>query len=119
MSRKRRLWTVADFALFVLDDDSRAACRRAKRLLVRLNEKHDRTILHWDGRKFVFFPATLARLEADLFAPIESIEFRLEALEAMAEEGIERLSAEHRQIASQTAQNTREIARLKSRGRAA
>ena len=119
MSRKKRVWSVAEFALFVLSDDSKAACKRALRMLNRLDVKHDGAVLHRDAGKYYVYPATLARLEADLFAPIESLEFRVEALEELTEEGLERLSADNRCLAAQTAQNTRDISKLRSRGRAA
>lgn len=104
--RKKRVWTVADFALHAYADDSPAACLRARRLLKRLDEKHGGALLvpsKGTNREYTFAPATLARLEPDLFAPIESLEVRFDALE----EDVGELRADQRRIVSQVGANTR------------
>src|SRR5688572_13294587 len=68
--RKKRVWTVADFARHAYGgDDSGPACRRARRWLKRLDAKHGGQLLiptTGVNREFTFYPAVLARLEADL-----------------------------------------------------
>lgn len=117
--RKKRIWTIADFARHAYSDDSEAACLRARRFLIRLNVKHGGKLLMpsvGTNRGYTFFPATLARLEADLFAPVESLEFRVDALE----EGLDVAREDQRSIVSQTRNNSRDIAQLKrQRNRAA
>ena len=108
-TRKKRVWTVADFA-----HHAGISPRQARRLLLRLDAKHKRKLLipsTGTNRVYTLFPAVLARLEPDLFAPIESLEFRVEALE---EDACTHARAQ-KMIASQVGANTREIERLKRR----
>lgn len=113
--RRKRVWTVADFARHAFDGDaSDPACRRARRILVRLDAKHGGKILiatPGTNRLFTFYPAVLARLEPDLFAPIESLEFRVEDIEDRLDEAI----ANERMIAAQVRQNTSDVATLQRR----
>ncbi len=112
--RKKRVWSVADFALHAYGESSPAACLRARRFLKRLDAKHDGELLQpskGTNREYTFMPATLARLEPDLFEPIESLEVKLDALE----EDVGELRADQRRIVMQTGANTREIQRLKTR----
>lgn len=116
--RKKRVWTVSDFALHAYNDDSAQACRRARRYLVRLNQKHGGQILLstvGTNREYSFHPAILARLEPDLFTAIESLEFRLDAVE----EDLGDIRATQRLTILQMGHNSRDIARLQSRRPAA
>src|SRR5690606_37787541 len=120
--RRRRIWTVADFAIHAYREDSEPARRRARRHLKRLDAKHGGRLLipsSGTNREYTFYPAVLARLEPDLFSPVESIEFRVDELEATVEESFEELTSRQRIHAAQIAQNSRDIARLKVRVRAA
>jgi hypothetical protein len=110
--RKRRVWTVGDFAAH-----AGLSHGRALRLLKRLDDKHRGAVLipsAGSNRSYTLFPATLARLEPDLFAPIESLEFRVEALE----ESADGMKLDQRRIVLQVGQNTRDIARIRSYARA-
>jgi hypothetical protein len=112
--RKRRIWTIADFARHAYADDSEAACLRARRYLIRLNAKHGGALLRPSvgvNRGYTCLPAPLARLEADLLAPVESLEFRVDELE----ESLDVTREDQRAIVSQTRNNSREIAQLKRR----
>lgn len=112
-ARRQRVWTVADFARHAYDDDSPQACRRARRFLKKLDAKHGGTLLipsAGTNREFTFYPATLARLEEDLFSPIESIEFRLDAVEEAAADA----NMLARKTALQCGENTRAIAHLRA-----
>jgi len=81
---------------------------RDERLLKRLDAKHRGRLLipsAGTNREFTFFPAMLARLEPDLFHPVEDLEPRVEELvEAVAE-----LRAAQRQIARAVGDNTRAL----------
>lgn len=122
-SRKKRVWTVADFARHAYGgDDSPPACRRARRHLKRLDAKHGGQLLiptTGTNREFTFYVAKLARLEAELFSPVESLEFRVDEIESIVEDSYSRLSTDQKIIASQTTQNSRDIAKLKARVQAA
>ncbi len=117
--RKQRIWNVAIFAMHAYNDDSESACLRARRYLKRLNEKHGGKLLIPSAgvnRAFTFHPATLARLEADLFTAVESLEFRVDELE----EGLDAVREDQSAIVSQTRNNSRDIAQLRrQRNRAA
>ena len=107
--RKKRIWTVADFAVHI-----GWHFLRARRFLLKLNEKHQGRLLipsNGTNRGWTFYPATLARLEPDLFAPIESIEVRLDEVE----EGLGEVRADLRRTVLQTGANTRDIAKIRSR----
>lgn len=106
---RKRVWNVADFATY-----AKMAHRRARRLLKRIDAKHGGQLLipsEGTNREFTFYPAVLARLEPDLFTPVESIEFRLDLIE----EDVAEAKRAAKIIAAQTGQNTRDIARLRSR----
>lgn len=112
--RKKRVWSVQDFARHAYGEDDEAACRRARRFLMRLDAKHEhKLLLRTSGanRGYSFMPATLARLEPDLFEPVESLEFRVEAVE----EKLDELTANERMIVSQVKQNSRDIAVMRMR----
>lgn len=114
--RKKRVWTVADFAVHAFNDDSDAACRRARRMLIRMNAKHGGALLipsEGTNRKYEFLRAVLARLEPDYFTPVESIELRLDTLED--EQGS--LRADQRRIVGTVGQHTRDIEALKAQTR--
>ncbi len=111
--RKKRVWTASDFAEHAYRETGDPARRRALRVLKRLDAKHGGALLiPSDGvnREFTFFPAALARLEPDLFTAIESLEFRVDALE----EADEQRRANERDVVAQVRQNSRDIARLRS-----
>lgn len=104
--RKKRVWKVADFA-----SHAGISHRSARRLLKRIDMKHGgRLLIPSDGsnREYSFLPAVLARLEPDYFSAVESLEFRLEEVE----EAVSTIAAQHRRLASQTGDNTRQIAQL-------
>lgn len=112
--RKQRVWTVATFAKHAFDDDSPPACRRARRLLKRIDAKHGgRLLIPSDGtnREFTFMPAVLARLEPDLFTPIASVEFRIEAVE----EDLGELRATQRRTIGQVGYLSRELTKVQKR----
>jgi hypothetical protein len=117
-SRKKRIWCVADFAQHAYGDDAPAARLRARRFLLRLHEKHGGKLLipsQGTNREYTFFPSTLARLEPDLFTPIESVEYRLDELE----DDVGELRVHQKRIVAQVGQNTRDVARLSKRARVA
>jgi hypothetical protein len=117
--RKLRVWNASLFALHAFGDDGDAARRRALRVLKRIDAKHAGALLivtEGTNREFTFYPATLARLEPDLFTAVESLEYRIDAVE----EAIDELKANERATVSQVLQVSRDIAKLRSsRGRAA
>jgi hypothetical protein len=109
--RRKRVWTVSDFARHAFDDESEPACRRARRFLKRLDDRHDGKLLipsTGTNREFTFLPSVLARLEPDLFTPVESLEFRLDE----AEEAIDTMKLDQRRIVAHVGQNTKDIGRL-------
>ncbi|MGE0792470.1 MAG: hypothetical protein AB7S26_42740 [Sandaracinaceae bacterium] len=111
--RKKRVWTVADFARH-----ANLTHRPARRMLTRLNAKHGGRLLipsAGANREYRFYPSTLARLEPDLFTPVESLEFRVEALE----EELGAARADQKRIAAQVGKNTRDVAQLRFEWRAA
>lgn len=111
--RKLRIWDVATFAKHAYDD-SQAAHTRAKRMLLKLNAKHGGALLlpsEGRTRSHTFYVATLYRLEPDLFAPVEDLTARIDALEEQFEE----LKANERAIVDQVAANSRAIASMRRR----
>lgn len=120
-TRKARVWSVADFARHVFGctgEPSPAQHLKARRMLRRLNAKHAGALLipsAGTNRAYTFYPATLARLEPDLFTPVESLEFRLDGVE----EELAELRVTQRRTVAQVGQNTRDIARLRTRPSAA
>jgi hypothetical protein len=102
---KRRVWSVADLAAH-----AGISHGRALRLLKRLNKKHRGKLLvpsAGANREYTFLPATLARLEPDLFAPVEDLEPRVTELE----ETVAELRAAQKRTVLQVGNNTRAIAR--------
>lgn len=109
---RKRVWSAADFARHAFSDDSDAACRRARRLLKKIDDRHNgRLLMSAPTGGFTFYPSVLVRLEPDLFTPIESLEFRLDTLE----EDVAETRRATKMIATQTGANTRDISKLKSR----
>lgn len=77
-----------------------------------LNTKHDGQLLipsAGTNREYTLLPATLARLERDLFEAIETLEARLDA----AEDAIDAVRTDQRDIVAQTRQNARDVAQLR------
>lgn len=112
-ARKLRVWNASLFALHAYGDDGDAARRRALRVLKRIDAKHAGALLIptlGTNREFTFYAATLARLEPDLFTAVESLEFRLDAVE----EAIDEMRANERAIVSQMGQNARDIVKLRA-----
>ncbi len=104
--RKKRVWNVSDFA-----EHAQLSHGQAKRLLKKLDARHGgRLLIPSDGanREYTFYPAVLSRLEPDLFAPVESLEFRLEELE----EKVDEQGANQKRIASQVGYLTRKVEQL-------
>jgi hypothetical protein len=113
---RKRVWRVRDFARHAFGDDSAPACIRARRLLLRLDAKHGGKLLAGaSSRGYTFRPALLAKLEPELFEPIDSVEARLDELEDLVDERVERLSADQRIIASTVAMHSRDLARMRAR----
>lgn len=117
--RRARVWTVADFVRHVYGGEPTPAKKlRARRWLLRLNRKHGgRLLIPSEGtnREYTLLPAMLARLEPELFKPIESLEFRVDELE----EELSEVKATQRRTISQVGQNSRDIARMRTRSSAA
>lgn len=112
--RKIRVWTVAMFAKHAFNDDRPPACRRARRLLKKIDKKHRGKLLIPSGgsnREFTFMPAVLMRLEPDYFTPVEAIEFRLDAVE----EEVGELRATQRRTIGQVGYLSREMTKLQRR----
>lgn len=92
--------------------------RQARELLKRLNEEVGGTLLRTTGGKkpeYTFFPAVLAKAKPEVFERLESLEEKVENLLEWREEQDGRT----KRIVAQTGQNTRDIARIRSRERAA
>lgn len=107
--RRKRVWTVADFAEFLGIPPS-----TAKALLLRLDEELNGTLLIRSAgvnRRYQFFPALLAKAKPEIFERVESLEARVEQL-ADAQDA---LRTSQTMIAQQVGHNTRDIARLKAR----
>ena len=118
--RRARVWATIDFArhLYGTPSPSRAQHLRARRMLRRLNAKHGGQLLtpsEGTNRGYTLCPSVLARLEPDLFTPVESLEFRIEELEDVADRQTEQIQA----LALRTTEHGREIARLRNRPTAA
>lgn len=112
--RKKRMWSVRDFARHAYGEDDEAACRRARRFLVKLNAKSGGDLLmptSGSNRGFTLIVAKIWKLMPDLFQPIDSLEFRIEALEEQQEEA----KANERCIVAQVKQNSRDIAAMRMR----
>lgn len=110
---RKRLWTPADLGEW-LGISSRAARSLLKRLHV---ESGGMLIMMSKGRKpeYTFFAATLAKVKPEIFERIESLEVRIVALE----DAFDDLRTRETKIVSQVGQNSRDIARMRRRPRAA
>lgn len=119
--RRKRFWTVADFATF-----AGLSHRRARRRLKAYDRQLGGGLLipsEGTNREYTFLPALLAKAISDgrlseangLFDPVESIEMRVDHLEDLVGD----LHQAHRAIAAQTGNNTREIAKMRARRHAA
>lgn len=117
--RRKRTWDVDDFAEFIGESHKVARAR-----LQTFNEQmHGMLLVPSKGknRRYTFSPALLAKaiddgrlaMAAGLFDSIDALEMRVDTLE----DHVGDIHAAHRIVASQTGQNTRDIATLK-RGRA-
>lgn len=110
--KRPRVWTVAEFAAH-----AGISHRRARRMLLRLDQKWNGELLQRSAgtnREYSFYPAVLARLEPDLFSPIESLEFRMDEQEATLESYSDTLREFRQQLnmlAVQTGANTRAISK--------
>lgn len=103
---KRRIWTTAEFA-----KHGGVSPIKARRLLLRIHaESGGKLLLPRTGapRRYEFCLATLRKLRPELFAPVESLEGRLDELE----ETVTELRADLRRVASQVGSNTRGLARV-------
>lgn len=111
--RRKRLWSVADFATWV-----GIRHKAALALLKQLNAETGGMLLRTAGGKrptYTFFVAALAKAKPEVFERIEGIEAQVEGLnEAMAE----RVRRE-RLLAQQVGQITRDVAKLSRRRQAA
>ncbi len=110
--RRKALWTVADFARYLGLEDP----RRARRALLRYNEAFDGKLLRPSrgaNREYTFFWAQLAKHDAAIFLddPIDA-QARFDTVEDLVAD----LERAFRVVAAQTGQNTRDLARMKSRG---
>lgn len=119
--RKKRIWTVADFATF-----SGLSHKAARERLKRYDRALGGTLLTpslGKNREYTFQPAYLARVVREtvrdgrlaeaigLFDPVDALEMQVDALEDRVEEVHDRT----RVLGAQTGQNTRDIAKLKKR----
>jgi hypothetical protein len=106
-ARMKRIWTISDFARH-----TGVSRRRAKYVLKKLDVKHRGQLL-WasrgQNRRFVFFVATLARLEPEMVhvevPTMEEIVHRIEELE----ERLEEMRGADKRIALVVGEHTREI----------
>ena len=106
--RRKRLWNVADFALFLGGGTSH---RQAKRLLLRWDrESGGRLLTPSEGRvnrRYEFAPAVLMKLHPEIFDRIESLEARVDELE----EGVGELRGRQKRLGLQVGQNSADIAK--------
>lgn len=101
----KRVWTVADFAEWM-----GVPHRQARTILKRLNAELGGLLLQTNGGKkpeYTFLPSALAKAKPEIFERVQSLAVRVDELE----ETVESLRAAQKLIASQTAQNTRDIAK--------
>lgn len=111
--RRKRLWTVTDFAVFM-----GISSRQARALLKRLDAETGGMLLLKSGGKkpeYTFFPAVLAKVKPEAFERIATIEERVSALESQ----VDGLRKDQRMIVAQTGQNSRDIIKLRTKFRAA
>lgn len=104
-----RIWRVRDVALHVFGEKTPAACVRARRMLLRLQERSAVRFLESNGRAYRVVVASLRRAAPDLFAPLD-VEGRLAALE----EAVAELRVDQRRIVGQVGYVTRAIERRKT-----
>lgn len=115
--RRKRIWTVADFAEF-----AGLSHKAAKARLKTYNEAMSGMLLipsKGANREFTFLPSLLARaindgrlaIASGLFDPVESLEVRVDELE----DKIGDMHQAQRAVALQTGENTRAIAKIRSR----
>jgi len=106
--RRKRLWTVADFAIFLGEGTSPW---KARTLLKRWNrESGGKLLMTSDGsvnRLYEFAPAVLMKLHPEIFDRIENLEARVDELE----EGVGEIRARQRRLGSQVGQNSADIAK--------
>lgn len=110
--RKKREWTVADFA-----EHMRISHWQAKTRLQRINDECGGMLLipsRGKNRGFTFYRASLAKAKPELFEPIDALTERVDDLETKIEDIFDR----QRRLADQVGYTTREVARIR-RGRAA
>lgn len=105
-----RIWRVRDVAAHVFGEKTPAACVRARRMLLRLQERSTVRFLESNGRAYRVVVASLRKAAPDLFAPLD-MEGRLSALE----ETVAELRVDQRRIVSQVGANTRAIERVRAR----
>ena len=106
MSRTKRLWTIADFA-----EHAGISVSQARRLLKRLDDELEgKLLLRSSGtnRRYTFVRAALARARPEYFAPVESLEERIDVLEELVAE----VRRSQKIIATQVGQNTRGLERV-------
>lgn len=105
--RRKRIWTVTDFAAFLGEGVSKW---QAREMLKRWDrESGGRLLMKTEGvnRLFRFAPSVLVKLHPEIFDRVESLEIRVEELE----EGLGELRAHTKRIVGQVGQNTRSIAK--------
>jgi hypothetical protein len=111
--RKKRLWNVSDFAEWI-----GVPRKAALALLKQLNTETGGMLLRTGTGKrptYTFLVGALAKAKPEVFERVESLEGRVEQLEEHMAERVRR----EKLIAAQTGENTREIARLRTRRAAA
>lgn len=105
-TRKKRIWSVADFAAH-----AGISHRTARRLLLKLDDELGGRLLErsrGNQRGYSFAWAKLRRARPELFEPADAVEFRIEELE----EEVTTLRAELRRLGAQLGENTRGFCRL-------
>ncbi len=107
--RRKALWRVSDFADYI-----GVSPERARRALIRYNAELGGLLLRptkGENRGYTFYWASLAKHDPDAFLddPIET-QGRVDALEDLVGE----MRHAQRIVASQTGQNTRDIAKLRT-----
>lgn len=108
---RKRIWTVSDLAEF-----AGLSHERARRAVQRLHEASGGNLLlpsKGKNRRFTFHVGALRKLAPELFAPIEDVMPRVEALE----ERFDEMNSLLRIVATQTGANTRRIEALSSKSK--
>jgi hypothetical protein len=112
--RRKRIWSIADFAMHAYGEADEPACRRAKRFLLKLNAKHGGQLLiksECASRGYSIIIAKLRKLEAELFEPVEPLEFKVEELAEL----LEQMKSNERAMVKEISRHSLEIIRLKAR----